>query len=135
MPRAVVRWYSSTTTLPSRTSTPANSASSRSPLGIRPVATSSASACNVAPLSIVRVMPEPSWLAPTTLQWLWISHFLDAMSVNRSHTVSSQCLQQRAAADDQRHARAERREGVGELGGDEAAADDDEMRRAARRSA
>ena len=40
---------------------------------------------------VVNVMPVPSWLAPTTLRWLWISHFLDAMSVNRSHTVSSQC--------------------------------------------
>ncbi len=49
------------------------------------------------------------------------------MSVNRSQIVSSQCAQQRAAADHDRHSAAERREHVGELRGDEPAADDDQV--------
>ena len=63
MPRAVVRWYSSTTTWPSRSpSTPASSASSRSPLGTRPVATSSTSPRTVEPSSQRRAStPSPSW--------------------------------------------------------------------------
>ena len=54
------------------------------------MATSSASACTVESSSRCNVTPDSSDWPDTTLRLLRISHFLPAMSVNRSHTVSSQ---------------------------------------------
>ena len=43
------------------------------------------------PSSSSSVTPEPRLAAPTTLRWVRSSHLLDAMRVNRSQMVSSQC--------------------------------------------
>ena len=128
MPRAVVRWYSSTTTWPSSvTSTPASFASSRSPLGIRPVATSTTSACTVEPSSSSSVDSGRVGAAAGDVA---VAADLPLARGDVGEALADVVVavrQQRRAAQDDRHAGAQRGEHVRELRGDETAADDHQV--------
>ena len=127
MPRAVVRWNSSTTTWPfAFTFTPAFSASSRSPLGTRPVATSSVSPRTFEP-SLQRDLDAVADL-PGVGQLVVVADLpLPGRDVGETHRdVVVVAAQQGAAPDHQRHVAAECGEDVGELARDEPAADDDQ---------
>ena len=129
MPRAGVRWYSSTTTWPLALTFDAGlfgveQVTVGHPAGRdqqRVAAHTSNRRCNGIST------PSPSCRRPATSWWLRISHFLEAMSVKRIADVVVVAAQQRAAADHQRDAAAQRREDVGELACDETAADDDQV--------